>query len=124
MKILESTSLPAPAGHFSPAIEHNDVLYLSGQLPKHPITKEVPEGIEAQTKLSLENVENVLKAFGQDKTSVIRMVVYITDIAYWADVNRVYTEFFGDHKPVRCIIPIGPLNGGCLIEVECTAERI
>lgn len=124
MKILESATLPTPAGHFSPAIEHNGVLYLSGQLPKHPETKEVPDGIKAQTQLALENVENVLKAFGQDKTSVIRMVVYITDIAYWADVNNVYSEFFGDHKPVRCIIPIGPLNSSCLIEIECTAARI
>lgn len=124
MKILENPSLPTPAGHFSPAIEHNGTLYLSGQLPKNPNTKVVPEGIKAQTLQALNNVENVLKTFGQDKNSVIRMVVYITDIAYWAEVNEVYTTFFGEHKPVRCIIPIGPLNGGCLIEVECTAERL
>lgn len=124
MKILTSPSLPSPAGHFSPAIEHNGTLYLSGQLPKHPETKEVPEGIEAQTQLALSNVENVLKAFGEDKNSIIQMRVYITDIAYWAEVNRIYAEFFGNHKPTRCIIPIGPLNGGCLIEIECTAVRI
>lgn len=124
MKILNNPSLPAPAGHFSPAIEHNGTLYLSGQLPKHPETKEIPDGIVAQTQLALSNVENMLKAFGQDKNSIIQMRVYITDIAYWAEVNQVYADFFGEHKHVRCIIPIGPLNDGCLIEIECTAERI
>jgi 2-iminobutanoate/2-iminopropanoate deaminase len=50
------------------------------------------------------------------------MRIYISDIALWDKVNEVYTQFFGDHKPVRCVVPDGKLHYGCLIDAECVAE--
>lgn len=123
MNIIQNEQMPAPAkGHYAHCIEHNGLLYLSGQLPT--LTDgSVPEGIEAQTLLALEKVERILFAAGSDRNKVLQMRVYITDIAFWPQVNAVYASFFGNHKPTRCILPIGPLNYGCLIEIEATAVR-
>jgi reactive intermediate/imine deaminase len=101
-------------------VEHNGILYLSGQLPLLP-DGTVPEGIEPQTLLTLQKVEKILQAAGSKKEQILRMTVYITDIAYWPEVNAAYADFFGNHKPARCIIPCGKLNYGALIEIDCTA---
>jgi reactive intermediate/imine deaminase len=121
MKIIENELMPPPAkGHYSHCVEHNGILYLSGQLPLLP-DGTVPEGIEPQTLLTLQKVEKILQAAGSNKEQILRMTVYITDIAYWPQVNAVYAEFFAEHKPARCIIPCGKLNYGALIEIDCTA---
>jgi len=121
MKIIENELMPPPAkGHYSHCVEHNGILYLSGQLPLLA-DGTVPDGMEAQTLLTLQKVEKILQAAGSNKAQILRMTVYITDIAYWAQVNAVYADFFGSHKPARCIIPCGKLNYGALIEIDCTA---
>jgi reactive intermediate/imine deaminase len=123
MNIIQNELMPPPAkGHYSHCVEHNEVLYLAGQLPLLP-DGSVPDGIEAQTLLTLQKIENILKAAGSTKDQILRNTIYITDIAYWAQVNAVYAEFFGEHRPARCIIPCGKLNYGALIEIECTAFR-
>jgi reactive intermediate/imine deaminase len=121
MKIIENELMPPPAkGHYSHCVEHNGILYLSGQLPLLA-DGGVPDGIEAQTLLTLQKVEKILQAAGSKKEQILRMTVYITDIAYWPEVNAAYANFFGNHKPARCIIPCGKLNYGALIEIDCTA---
>ncbi|MBE0637356.1 MAG: RidA family protein [Bacteroidales bacterium] len=121
MKIISSESIPPANGHYSPCIEHNGTLYISGQLPVDPATKQIPAGIEAQTKLVLEKIGLILTEAGSSREKVIQMRIYISDIALWNQVNEVYTQFFGAHKPVRCVVPVGKLHYGCLIEAECVA---
>jgi len=121
MNIILNELMPPPAkGHYSHCVEHNGILYLSGQLPLLADAS-VPDGIENQTLLTLQKEENILKAAGSSKNQILRMTVYITDIALWPAVNAVYADFFAAHKPARCIIPCGKLNYGALIEIECTA---
>ncbi len=121
MKIIENELMPPPAkGHYSHCVEHNGILYLSGQLPLLP-DGTVPDAIEAQTLLTLQKVEKILLAAGSNKEQILRMTVYITDIAFWPQVNAAYADFFASHKPARCIIPCGKLNYGALIEIDCTA---
>lgn len=121
MKIISSPNMPKSNGHYSQCIEHNGVLYLSGQLPFEPETRVMPEGIERQTKQVLTNVETILIEAGSCKSKVIQVKIYISNINDWEMVNRVYSTFFGNHKPVRCIIPTCELHYGVLIEVEVTA---
>ncbi len=65
-----------------------------------PITREAPPGgIEAHTRLALANVERVLKDAGLSRSDIVQCRVYVSDIDEWEAVNRVYAEFFGDHKP-------------------------
>ena len=121
MKTPEDPRIPTPAGHYSPIVEHNGLLFISGQLPMDPITKEVPEGVEAQTIRALDNMENLLHAAGSDRRHVLQVRVYVSDIDLWDTVNRAYAGWFGDHKPARAIVPCGALHFGCLLEIEATA---
>lgn len=113
--------MPVSNGHYSQCMEHNGVLYLSGQLPIDRLTKTIPETIEAQTDLVLKNVETILKEAGSSKDKVLQVRVYISSIDLWDKVNDRYTLFFESHKPARCIVPTRELHFGCLIEIEVTA---
>lgn len=121
MKIIQTDSMPVANGHYSQCIEHNGVLYISGQLPGNPKMKPIPEDIEGQSRIVLEKIKLILEQAGSSKEKVIQMRIYISDIGLWEEVNRVYADFFGEHKPVRCVVPTGRLHYGCLIEVEAVA---
>ena len=121
MRIVKTKGIPEPNGHYSPCIEHNGLLYLSGQLPRDPETKVVPETIEKQTLVALKNVEQIVVAAGSSKDKILQMRLYISNVDLWDKVNKVYTIFFGDHKPVRSVIPTRDLHFGCLIEIEAVA---
>jgi len=110
-------------GHYTPGIISNGMLYISGQLSIDPDTRKVPEGgIGAHARLALMNVERVLKATGLSRTDIVQCRVYVSDIDQWDSVNEVYTEFFGEHKPARIVVPVGKLHFGCLVEIEAIAE--
>ena len=121
MKIPTDPRISTPAGHYSPVIEHGSTLYISGQLPMDPATKEVPDGVEAQTRRALDNLENLLLAAGSDRDHVLQVRIYVSDIDLWDAVNRTYAAWFGDHRPARAIIPCGGLHFGCLLELEAVA---
>lgn len=121
MKIRTSPGIPESNGHYSQCIEHNGILYLSGQLPIDQITRKIPKTIEEQADLVLKNVETILKEAGSSKNKVLQVRVYVPSIELWDKVNDRYSLFFESHKPARCIIPTRELHFGCLIEIEVTA---
>ena len=71
---------------------------------------------------ALENLDRLLKEAGTSKDSVVQCRVYIPDVSSWSTVNKIYAEYFKDHKPVRTIVPTRELHHGCLIEIEAVAE--
>ncbi len=121
MKIINTLKMAKANGHYSQCIEHNGILYLSGQLPINQNSKKIPSSIEEQTDLVLKNVENILTEAGSSKNQILQVRVYIPNIELWDKVNDRYSVFFQDHKPTRCIIPTRELHFGCLIEIEITA---
>lgn len=123
MKIIENEHIPRPLGHYSPVIEHNGILYISGQLPKLP-DGSLPEGIEAQMNLVLSKLDHLLAHAGSDRNHVIQVRIYIPDVAYWEAVNAIYSDFFGAHRPARCVVPSRELHYGCLVELEAVACTI
>ncbi len=120
MKIINTDNMPNPKGHYSMVVEHNGLLYISGQLPVAS-DGTIPDGIEAQTKLTLEKIDLLLRESGSSKQQVLQMRIYISDGGMWGQVNEVYAQYFGDHKPARAIVPTRDLHYGCLIEIEGTA---
>lgn len=113
---------PEPGGHYSQAIVHNGLAFLAGQLPVVPGHSDAkPEGIEAQTLQVLKNIDAVLNACGSGRERVLKATVYVTDIRLWGQVNAVYADFFGAHKPARTIVPVAVLHYGCLIEMDVIA---
>lgn len=121
MRIIKTEKMPAVKGHYSPVIEHGGTLYLSGQIPVDPEKGTVPDTIEEQTWLVLSKIDLLLRESGSSLNQVLQVRIYVTDISLWDQVNKVYGDFFKDHKPARCVVPAGKLHFGCLLEVEATA---
>ncbi|MBR4879820.1 MAG: RidA family protein [Clostridia bacterium] len=110
-------------GHYSPGVISNGLLFISGQLSIDPDTRKVPDGgIEEHTRLALDNLDRVLKEAGVPRSAVVQCRIYVSDIDDWDKVNVIYSEFFGEHKPARIVVPVSKLHFGCLIEIEAIAE--
>ena len=119
---VSTENAPKPAGHYSQAVVHDNIVYVSGQLPIDPETGEKRIGsIEEQTEQALKNLFEILKAAGSDINQVIKTTVYVSDIELWDRVNAVYSEFFGDHRPARAVVPTTKLHFGFQIEIEAVA---
>lgn len=122
MKKIQPTDQPLPKGHYSPGIEHNGLVYVSGQLPMDLATREPFAGdIEKQTELALQNVEAVLHAAGSDLQHVLQFTIYVSDIELWGAVNKKYSEIMGDHRPARAIVPVKDLHFDTKIEIQAIA---
>ena len=123
---MERITIPGaqPArGHYSMAVKDGNEIYISGQLPVDPFTGRHCQGsVKQQARQALENFHNVLTAAGARISDVVKVVVYITDISMWDEVNEVYSDFFGEHYPARSIVPVKPLHYGFLIEIEGIAR--
>ena len=123
MKTIQPPDQPTPKGHYSPGIEHNGLIYVSGQLPMDLVTREPFAGdIETQTELALRNVETVLRAAGSDLDHVVQMTIYISDIELWGKVNEAYARVMGEHRPARAIVPVKDLHFGTQIEIQAIAS--
>lgn len=121
LQIIETPNAPLPAGHYSQATVVNGLVFVAGQLPIKPNREKVLGSIEEQTLQTLENVKAIVEAAGSDLHHIAKVTVYISDISLWEGVNKVYTEFFGAHKPARAIVPVKDLHYGFLIEIEAVA---
>ena len=119
---ISTQNAPRPSGHYSQAIVHDNIVYVSGQLPIDPQTGEKRIGsIEEQTEQALKNLSEILKAAGSDINQVIKTTVYVSDIELWDRVNAVYSRFFGEHRPARAVVPTRDLHFGFQIEIEAIA---
>lgn len=122
MEKIQLPNQPTSKGHYSPGIEHNGLIYVSGQLPMDLVTREPFAGdIETQTELALRNVEAVLHAAGSDLSRVIQFTIYVSDIELWGAVNKKYAEILGDHRPARAVIPVKDLHFDTKIEIQAIA---
>jgi 2-iminobutanoate/2-iminopropanoate deaminase len=123
MREIFSPNAPKPTGHYSQAVIHDNIIYVSGQLPIDPATGQKRLGsIEEQTEQVLKNLAEIIKAAGSDINKVIKTTVYISDIQLWNRVNEVYGKFFGEHRPARAVVPIKNLHFGFDIEIEAIAS--
>jgi len=123
MKTIQSPDAPAPVGPYSQAVIHGDVAYLSGQVPLDPETgKLVGVTIEEQTRRVLANLAAVLDAAGSSWTRLLRVSVYLVDIADFAAFNRVYAEVLGEARPARSTFQVAALPFGARIEIDAIAS--
>lgn len=123
MKAIKTNMAPAAIGPYSQAIEANGMVFLSGQLPINPQTGEMPEGIEAQTRQSLTNARAILAEAGLTMSDVVKTTVLLADIADFAAMNAVYSEFFSEPFPARSAFAVRDVPKGAMVEIECIAVR-
>ena len=124
MRTIQPSGQPQPKGHYSPGIEHNGLIFVSGQLPMTLDTREPFTGpIEEQTELALRNVEAVLKEAGSGLGHVLQMTIYVSDMKLWGTVNEAYARVMGGHRPARAIVPVKDLHFGTKIEIQAVAAK-
>lgn len=120
-KIINSPKAPAAIGPYSQAVGVNGLLFVSGQLPVNPRTGEMPEGIEAQTRQSLDNLVAILEEAGLSAADVVKTTVLLSDIANFAAMNAVYAEYFPSEAPARACYQVSALPKGAMVEIEAVA---
>lgn len=120
-KTIASPNAPKAVGPYSQAIELNGTLYASGQLPVNPETGKMPDGIEAQTRQSLDNLGAILKEAGLCHNDIVKTTVLLDDIRNFADMNAVYAEYFPQDKPARMCYQVAALPMGAMVEIDAIA---
>ena len=121
--IIHTENAPAAVGPYSQAILSGNLLLTSGQLGLDPETGTLPEGIEAQTKQSLRNIDAILTEAGFTRSDVVKTTVFIQNMRDFGIVNGIYAEFFGSHKPARSCVEAAALPKGGLVEIEVIAAK-
>jgi 2-iminobutanoate/2-iminopropanoate deaminase len=118
-----TTSAPAALGPYSQAIEIDGFVFCSGQLGIDPATGKLVDGIEAQAERALLNLEGVLGAVGLDFGDVVKVTVFITDMANFAAMNAVYARHVVAPAPARSTVEISAIALSALVEIEAIARR-
>jgi 2-iminobutanoate/2-iminopropanoate deaminase len=118
-----------PAGarigpNYSPGIQFENTLYVSGQTGTDPKTQKVPENFEDEVKQCLANIGGVLHAGGMDFSDAVSVQVYLTDIELFPRMNAIYTQTFKEPRPTRTTVGVTKLAGpGAHIEITVTARK-
>lgn len=124
MKALHTDKASKAIGPYSQAIEANGFVFASGQLPVDPATGEFVEGgVKEQTRQSLLNAQSVLEAAGLTLAQVAKTTVFLSDMANFADMNEVYSQFFKEPFPARSAVAVKALPKNALVEIECIAVK-
>jgi len=122
MEFIQSSELPAPAGHYSQAVAAGGLVFLSGILPAQGVV--APDAsFEAQCDSVFAQCEQVLRAAGCGFGEVVQCTAYLAGVEYWPAFNGIYARVFGAHKPARAVVPVPNLHHGYLVEIQLVAER-
>jgi len=119
--VVRTDKAPGAIGPYSQGIRAGDLIITSGQLPIDPAGGTLVQGIEAQTRQSLENCRSVLEAAGAAMSDVIKTTVFLSDMNNFAAMNTVYATFFSNAYPARSAVEVARLPKDALVEIECIA---
>ena len=118
-KIIYSDHAPKAIGPYSQAVRCGNTVYLSGQTPIDPATGKLVEGsIEVQTTRIFENLKAVVIAAGGSVEQIARVGIYLTDLANFAEVNKVMASYFSEPYPARSTIGVAQLPLGSHVEID------
>lgn len=123
IQTIHTDHAPAAIGPYSQAVLSGGLLITSGQLGLDPKTGILPEGVEAQTRQSLENIRAILAEAGLSLTEVVKTTVFIRNMDDFGRVNEIYAAFFGEHKPARSCVEVSALPKNGLVEIEVIASK-
>lgn len=124
MEFIRTNQAPEAIGPYSQAVAAGPFVFCSGQLPMFPGTREMCNAsIEEATRQALANLRQVLAEAGCSVTDVVKTTVYLRDLTEFEEMNAVYREFFGEHRPARATLQAARLPGNARVEIECLALR-
>jgi len=117
-QVINSDKAPKAIGTYSQAIKAGNTLYLSGQIPLDLATMELVEGFEAQTKLVFENLKAVINEAGGTFADIVKINIYLTDLANFGRLNEIMGQYFESPYPARAAIGVASLPRGSLVEMD------
>ncbi|MDA8058955.1 MAG: Rid family detoxifying hydrolase [Leptospirillum sp.] len=119
---MSVNAFPVPVGPYQIARRHGNLLFLSGQIPLDPDSGNLVEGgISIQTERVILNIAGVLKSYGLDWKSVLKVTVFLTDLNDFPEMNAVYSRLIGEPYPARSTIGVAGLPKSSRIEIEAIA---
>lgn len=119
--IINTEKAPAVIGPFNQGIVAGNLLFTSGQLPMHPATGEVPDGVEAQTIQVMENLKAIIEAAGCGMENVVKTTVYLQNLDDFAVVNGIYSRYFPEKPPARACVEVSKMAKCALVEIDAIA---
>lgn len=124
-RIINTDKAPAAVGAYSQAVEVNNTLYISGQIPLDPATGKFVSDtdVREQTKQALKNTGQILDAAGYSFKDVVKSTVLLKNISDFAAVNEVYSTFYNESLPARAAFEVANLPLGALVEIETVAAK-
>ncbi len=118
-EVVQAPGAPAAIGPYSHAVRAGGLLFCSGQIPLDPATGELAADTPAeQARVCLQNLQAVCAAAGTSLARALRMTVYMTDLAAFAEVNEIYARFFPQQPPARVAIGVAALPRGAYVEID------
>ena len=118
--IIHTEKAPPAIGTYSQAVRAGDTVYLSGQIPLDPATKELVAGdIEAEIRRVFDNLDAVARAAGGTLAQAVKVNIYLTDLAHFAKVNEIMAQYFPQPYPARAAVGVAQLPRGARVEAEC-----
>ncbi len=116
--IIQTPDAPAAIGTYSQAVRVDDTVYLSGQIGLDPNTMQMVDGIEAQVHRVFQNLRAVATASGGSLSDVVKLNIYLTDLAHFAKVNEIMAGYFHQPYPARAAVGVATLPRGALVEAD------
>jgi 2-iminobutanoate/2-iminopropanoate deaminase len=121
---ISPPGVPAPRGPYSPAVRAGDFIFVSGQVPIDPVTRQVvPGDIREETRQTLTNITRILEGCGASLADVVKCQVFLADAKDFAAMNEVYAEFFDAAKPARSTVVAAFAIPGIKVEIDAIAYR-
>jgi 2-iminobutanoate/2-iminopropanoate deaminase len=123
LEAIRTSLAPVPKGNYSQAVRAGNFLFVSGQLPLDVEGRAVAGTISDEAKQALSNVHAIVEAAGGTMGNIVQCTVYISDIAHWLEVDKVYSAFFFGVPvlPARTVIPVKEMHYGAHIEIQAIA---
>lgn len=117
-EIVSTSKAPAAIGTYSQAVKAGNTVYLSGQIGLDPASMQLADGFEAQTVRVFENLKAVAEAAGGSLADVVKLNLYLTDLANFAKVNEVMARYFSQPYPARAAVGVKELPKGAVVEAD------
>ncbi|WP_148717301.1 Rid family detoxifying hydrolase [Chitinolyticbacter meiyuanensis] len=116
--IIHSDHAPAAVGTYSQAVKVGDTVYLSGQIGLDPVSNTLVDGFEAQAHQVFRNLRAVCQAAGGDLSHIVKLGVFVVDLANFAKLNEIMGEYFSQPFPARAAVQAAALPKGALVEAD------
>ena len=116
--VIQTPDAPAAIGTYSQAVRVDNTVYLSGQIGLDPINMTMVEGIEAQVNRVFQNLRAVADAAGGSLDDVVKINIYLTDLAHFGKVNEIMATYFHQPYPARAAVGVASLPRNALVEAD------